>query len=191
MTADSRTKREFEEIIGEKKKEIEYLEGLLKEKDNIPKEVLDLKEEIEKVLSENKLPYLFIKERQGNKFSILKTQGLKVTVSKNYQGDTWISLVSTNGGADSSYSYLDTKCRLYVCDKEYTFSRDFKLCKDLLSDIKNGFKESEEIRKFLIKALNDEIKNDYSERKARLNTVFETHYHSFISVTDTDGKHEL
>jgi hypothetical protein len=190
MSLDSRTKRELEEMVKDREKEIEYIKGFIKEKDNLSQASLELKEKIDSLLSNNKKPYILIKDNHDRKFAILKTEKAIVAISKNYQGDESISIRCPTGGADIVYDMYNHS-RLWVSEKDYIYSIDIKLCETLVEDITNGFCDNEEIRSMLIDGLNSEIKHTYNERKKKLNDTFPLHYHSFLTVTDTDGPKEL
>lgn len=190
MSLDSRTKSELEEMVKDREKEIDYIKGFIKEKENTSQASLELKEKIDNLLSNNKKPYLLIKDNRDRKFSILKTEKITVTISKDYQGNERINITSPNGGADITYDIYNHSS-LWVSEKSHTYVRDIKVCGTLLEDITNGFCGNEEIRNMLIDGLNFEIKHTYNERKEKLNSTFPVHYHSFLTVTDTDGPHEL
>lgn len=190
MRLDSRTKSELEEMVKDREKEIEYIEGFIKEKENTSQASLELKEKIDSLLSNNKKPYILIKDNRDRKFSILKTEKIIVTISKDYLGNERINITSATGGADIRYDMYNHSS-LWVSEKDYVYVRDIKVCGTLLEDITNGFRDNEEIRSMLIDGLNSEIKHTYNERKEKLNDTFPVHYHSFLTVTDTDGPHEL
>lgn len=190
MSLDSRTKSELEEMVKDREKEIDYIKGFIKEKENTSQASLELKEKIDNLLSNNKKPYILIKDNRDRKFSILKTEKIIVTISKGYQGNERMNITSATGGADIRYDVYNHSS-LWVSEKDYTYVRDIKVCGTLLEDITNGFCDNEEIRNMLIKGLNDEIKHTYNERKEKLNDTFPLHYHSFLTVTDTDGPKEL
>lgn len=190
MSLDSRTKSELEEMVKDREKEIDYIKGFIKEKENTSQASLELKEKIDNLLSNNKKPYILIKDNSERKFSILKTEKIIVTISKDYKGNERINITSAAGGADIKYDMYNHSS-LWVSEKDHTYVRDIKVCGTLIEDITNGFCENEEIRNMLIKGLNDEIKHIYNDRKKNLNDTFPLHYHSFLTVTDTEGSHEL
>lgn len=190
MNLDSRTKRELEEMIKDREKEIDYINGFIKEKENISQASLELKEKIDNLLLNNKKPYILIKDNHDRKFSILKTEKIIVTISKDYQGNERINITSATGGADIRYDIYNHSS-LWVSEKDYIYVRDIKVCGTLLEDITNGFCDNEEIRGMLIDGLNSGIKNTYNERKEKLNDTFPLHYHSFLTVTDTNGSQKF
>lgn len=186
---NSRTCNDIKRLISEREEEIKYLENALKEKQEISKEAEALKSQIEKIVNENPLPYILIEDKLEKK-SILTTSGLKVSVTKLSSGAERIQIICPNGGANIEQNFSLRKHYLSIVDKNYYYSRDLEECDGIEKQITEGFRESCQIRDLLIKGLNEEIVDDYRIRKAKLNTVFPTHYHSYLTINDTEGKHE-
>lgn len=186
-----KTTKELEGLLNKNKEEQSWIEEEINSRNNISNEVLDIKNKVQEILNNNHLPYILIKEERkdaGPSIVIMLTNQLTMEVDNDYMGRKTLKFMPKN----SAQIYYDKVGNCHIHFSENCIAQQcYEPTESFINTLKNSFKEAHEIRDVLIEAINKETVYNYTQAKQTMNHIFNTSYHSFLTIIDTDGKHEL
>ena len=188
-----KTNSELEGLLEKSQKEIEWIKAEINSRNNVSAELLEYKEQLERIIKEATLPYIILKfdRKDAGPVVLVSVRGYTgAEIAKSYTNIPGVFITSCKC-AVIYYSKNNKHCNISFYENNEYSSPYISNKESFVNTFKCSFCSENDAKKLIASAINHNCLNHYEDNKKDMRTVFGMDFKSTLKIKDEFAEYLL